>query len=119
MILASLLLNIIVLIPVCTGLLLNADRMKQTAGIFTPARGILVAMYLTILLFSIVLLFFQHSVLIFALLSMQIVYKSLSPITVKTLKNPIVISNLLIAAFHAITIYTMIQNNTVIINIPS
>jgi hypothetical protein len=41
---------------------------------------------------------------------MQIVYKLLSPFTVKTFKNPVVISNIFIAIFHLVTIYTMIES---------
>jgi hypothetical protein len=40
---------------------------------------------------------------------MQIVYKLLSPFSVKTFKNPVVISNLLIAIFHSVTIYTILK----------
>jgi hypothetical protein len=38
------------------------------------------------------------------------VYKLLSPFTVKTFKNPVVISNIFIAFFHLATIYTMIES---------
>jgi hypothetical protein len=79
-------------------------------GEFTPARGILLSMYLTILLASILLLFFLDTRLAFALFFMQIVYKLLSPFTVKTFKNPVVISNIFIAIFHLVTIYTMIES---------
>ncbi len=111
MIKASLILNIIVLIPVCLELLRNSERVHKTAGIFTPARGIQLAMYITILIASIILLFLQQPVLAFGLFSMQIVYKLLSPFTVKTIKNPIVISNLAIAIFHLVTVYTMFNSD--------
>ena len=78
-------------------------------GEFTPARGILLALYMTILLVSVLLLFFFDAKLAFALFFVQIVYKLLSPFTVKTLKHPFVISNLFIAIFHLVTIYTMLQ----------
>lgn len=60
MITASLLLNLSVLIPVCLGLIMDAERMKFTAGVFTPARGILLAMYLTIAIASLLLLFLNE-----------------------------------------------------------
>lgn len=109
MIIASLILNIIVLIPVCYFMLTNNFRMVRTLGEFTPARGILLSMYTTILLSSIFLLFFLDVKFAFALFFMQIVYKLLSPFTVKTFKNPVVISNIFIAVFHLVTIYMMIQ----------
>jgi hypothetical protein len=109
MVTASLLLNIFVLIPVCITLLWNNKHMTNAAGIFTPARGILLAIYLTILIASTTLLYFTDLKLAFGLFIMQIMYKVLSPFTVKTIKNPIVISNLLIAAFHLITIYSIIN----------
>jgi len=83
--------------------------MVKTMGEFTPARGILLALYMTILLVSVLLLFFFDAKLAFALFFVQIVYKLLSPFTVKTLKHPFVISNLFIAIFHLVTIYTMLQ----------
>ena len=43
MITVSLIINILVLIPVCLTLLLNFEKMNVAAGIFTPARGILLA----------------------------------------------------------------------------
>ena len=109
MVTASLLLNIIVLIPVCIALLVNYRHMESAAGIFTPARGILLAIYLTILTASFALLFFTDFKLAFGLFVMQIIYKVLSPFTVKSIKNPIVICNVLIAAFHLVTVYSMIQ----------
>jgi hypothetical protein len=109
MITASLILNIAVLIPVCYFMLTNNIRMVKTMGQFTPSRGILLAIYITILLASILLIFFTDVKLAFALFFMQIVYKLLSPFTVKTLKHPFVISNIFIAIFHLVTIYTMIM----------
>lgn len=116
MITASLILNIIILIPVCLALLANFEGMQKVAGSFTPARGILLAMYITILFASLVLLFFQYPTLVFALLFMQIIYKFLSPFTVRSIKNPIVISNLLIASFHLITVINMMQSGSLVLD---
>ncbi len=113
MVTASLLLNILVLIPVCIALVVNYKHMEFAAGNFTPARGILLAVYLTILMASVALLFFTDLKLAFGLFVMQIIYKVLSPFTVKTIKNPIVISNLLIAAFHLVTIYSMMNADSI------
>jgi hypothetical protein len=112
MITASLILNILVLIPVCFALIMDFEKMQKVAGIFTPARGVLLAMYLTILTGSIFLLFFMDMKLAFALFFIQIVYKVLTPFTVKTINNPIVITNLFVALFHLVTIYTMIKTDT-------
>lgn len=109
MIIASLILNIIVLIPVCYFMLTNNYKMETTMGEFTPARGILLALYTTILLSSILLLFFLDTKIAFGLFFMQIVYKLLSPFTVKSIKHPVVISNIFIAIFHIATVYTMIK----------
>lgn len=114
MITASLILNIVVLIPVCLSLVLDLERVKKSAGIFTPARGVLLAMYMTIAIASGLLLFITDSKLVFALFFMQIVYKLLTPITVRTFKNPIVISNVFIAIFHSVTVFTMIQEGLLI-----
>lgn len=112
MITASLILNIMVLIPVCFALIMDVEQMQKVAGVFTPARGILLAMYMAILTGSILLLFRMDVKFVFALFVIQIAYKMLTPFTVKTIKNPIVITNLLIASFHVVTIYTMVKANT-------
>ena len=71
----SLILNILVLIPVCSGLLFNANWAIDSYGTETPARGILLAIYLTILIFSAVLLFKFDAKMVMALLAVQIMYK--------------------------------------------
>ena len=107
MILASLVLNILVLIPVCTGLLRDASWATQSYGPATPARGILLSVYLSILIISVGLLFFQDPKLVLALLTVQIVYKVITPFAVG-LSNPVVISNLGISAVHAVTVALII-----------
>ncbi|MFM6936436.1 MAG: hypothetical protein ACKOXH_01955 [Aquirufa sp.] len=101
----SLILNILVLIPVCSGILLNANWTVDSYGIETPARGILLSIYLAILIISIVLLFKFDAKMVMALLVVQIVYKLLSPIMAGTIANPVIISNLFIAAFHAVSVW--------------
>lgn len=103
----SLLLNIAVLIPICYLMITNNFRMVKTLGEFNPARGILLAMYTSILIASVYLLYALDKKYIIALLSIQIVYKLLTPFTVKTIKHPFVISNILIALFHVLTIYNV------------
>jgi hypothetical protein len=101
----SLVLNIAVLIPICYLMITNNFRMVKTLGEFNPARGILLAMYISILIGSIFLLIAPDKKFIIALLSIQIVYKFLTPFTVKTIKHPFVISNILIALFHVLMLY--------------
>jgi hypothetical protein len=88
-------------------MLTNNYRIVQTLGEFNPARGILLAMYVTILLGSIYLLISPNNQFAIALLLMQIVYKFLTPLTVKTLKHPFVISNILIALVHIVTVFSL------------
>ena len=115
MITFSLILNIVVLVLVCAGLVMDSDRVRKSAGEFTPGRGVLLAIYLTIAIASIILLFVDEPKFVFSLLFMQIVYKVLTPFTVKTFKNPIVISNQAIAAIHLATIYTMFQGGLIVL----
>lgn len=100
----SLGLNIAVLIPVCAGLLGNAAWTLSAYGEPSPARGILLSVYLAILVASVGLLFKPVPAAVAALLIVQIVYKVSTPITVGTLDNPVVLSNLAIAAFHLLTV---------------
>jgi hypothetical protein len=104
LIVLSLLLNIAVLIPVCVGLLTDANWSQAGYGEVTAARGILLSIYLSILLVSCLFLVFRHPSSVAALLSVQIIYKLTTPFTVGTLQNPVVISNLGIAIFHSITL---------------
>jgi hypothetical protein len=104
----SLGLNILVLIPVCSGILLKANWAVDSYGIESAALGILLSIYLAILIFSVLLLFKFDSKFVMALLSIQILYKLLSPIMVGTITNPVIISNLFIALFHAYSVWKIV-----------
>jgi hypothetical protein len=105
----SLILNIVVLTAFCGAFLVFPSRIGKVLGPFTAGRGILLAIYLTILIASVLLLVFKIPILAFALFFMQISYKLICPFTVGTVKNPVVISNIAIAIFHSVTVYTMIE----------
>ncbi|MFO6446612.1 hypothetical protein ACLBKU_05650 [Erythrobacter sp. NE805] len=107
MILASLALNIAVLAPVCFGLFVRADWTVRAYGHPSPARGILLSVYLAILVASTALLLNPVPQMVAGLLVLQIVYKVTTPITVGTIGNPVVLSNLGIAAVHAVTVATI------------
>jgi hypothetical protein len=108
MIYASLILNILVLLPVTAGLLLNLEKMHPVFGPKTTAREILLCLYLTILLGSVLLLFLGPHYLDYvrALLLSQIVYKVMSVILVADKKTPVIWFNLAIAVFHGFTLYS-------------
>jgi hypothetical protein len=109
MIKLSLLLNIVVLIPICFGLLSDANWIAEAYGQFSAARGILLSVYLSIGVTSTLLLFVNEPKLTDALLFVQVVYKLTTPFTVGTLFNPVVISNLAIAAFHTATLVLILR----------
>ncbi|SFF59661.1 hypothetical protein [Thermoflexibacter ruber] len=101
----SLLLNIVVLIPVCAGIFTNANWTLVSYGNNTPARSILLSVYLAILVVSIILLLKPDPKMITALLCVQIIYKFITPFTVGSISNPVVISNIFIAIFHCFTVF--------------
>ena len=109
MILISLLVNVLVLIPVCIGLMWDLPRISSVYGSYTPARGILLSVYGAILLFSILLLFKPLPILVAPLLLIQVLYKLTTPFTVGSFTNPVVISNLLVAVLHLITLYLIFR----------
>jgi hypothetical protein len=111
MIFASLGLNIIVLVPVCLGLINKAEWALAAYGPDAPARSILLSVYLAILLCSAGLLFKPIPMMVAALLLVQIVYKATTPFTVGSFGHPVVISNLAIAAFHSLTLWTIWKGN--------
>lgn len=104
MVVLSLLINVAVLLPVCAGLLTNASWTTSAYGEWTPARGILLSIYLAIGLVSVLLLVRREPKAVAALLLVQILYKFTTPLTVGTLANPVVVSNLVIAGFHTATL---------------
>jgi hypothetical protein len=104
MILASLLTNVAVLIPVCVGLLVDASWITDVYGQATPARGILLSVYGAILVVSMGLLFKREPMLVAPLLLVQVFYKLTTPVTVGSFTNPVVISNIVIAVMHLMTL---------------
>jgi hypothetical protein len=112
MLVVSLVLNVVVLVPVLTGLVRDAGWARSAFGPATPARGILTAVYAAILVGSLAALAAvlagsdAAAVPALTLLSLQVVYKVLSPVAVGDLRNPVVRSNLVIAAVHVVTLIT-------------
>lgn len=103
----SLILNIVVLVPIVVLMALKAKLVDDTWGPFTAARGILWSIYFAILVVSIALLFLPIPAFIAALLSVQVIYKITTPFTVGRIRHPVVISNLVISAVHAVTLVTI------------
>jgi hypothetical protein len=109
MILLSLIVNVLILIPVCIGLIGDVPRISSVYGPDSPARGILLSVYGSILLVSLALLFKPLPILVAPLLLVQVLYKLTTPFTVGGFTNPVVISNLLVAALHLITLYLIFR----------
>ena len=109
MIKVSLLVNVLVLIPVCMGLMWDLPRISSVYGSYSPARGILLSVYGAILLVSILLLLRPLPLLVAPLLLVQVLYKLTTPFTVGSFTNPVVISNLLVAVLHLITLYLIFR----------
>jgi hypothetical protein len=85
-------------------------RADEAFGTDSPARRILGCLYLTIALASIVPLF-KPSLLISicsVLFSLQIFYKLCSFVSLPHIKNPVIASNLLIAALHGVSLYILL-----------
>lgn len=110
MIRLSLGLNIIVLTPIVIGMLIGSPIMDRAWGEFTAARGILTSIYFAILVLSLILIFRPQPQYVAALLSTQIIYKITTPLTVGSMLNPVVISNLGIAALHSATFWIIYKN---------
>jgi hypothetical protein len=100
----SLALNIAVLIPIVILMAIRSPIVDETWGGFTAARGILMSIYLSILVVSVLLLFNPVPAFVAALLLVQVIYKLTTPFTVGMISNPVVISNLAISAVHLVTL---------------
>ncbi len=103
----SLLLNILVLIPVCSGIYLKSSWTLRSYGTDTPAQRILLSIYLAILISSAILIFKFDPKFVMALLTVQIIYKLLSPFMVGSFTNPVIISNIFIALFHMVSVWKL------------
>ena len=106
----SLIMNIVVLVPIVVLMALQAKIVDDTWGPFTAARGILWSIYFAILVVSTALLFLPIPAFIAALLSVQVIYKITTPFTVGRIGHPVVISNLVISAVHAVTLVTIFSS---------
>jgi hypothetical protein len=104
---ASLALNVLVLVPVCLGLITKAGWTLSAYGPDSAARAILLSVYLAILLCSVGLMVKPIPMTVAALLMVQIIYKLITPFAVSNVTNPVVVSNLAIAAFHSITLWSI------------
>lgn len=104
---ASLVVNIAVLLPVTLGLLFDVGWVRGAFGPKQPGRQILLAIYMAIFFLSAALLFRPDVGVATGLLLAQVIYKVLTPLTVGTLKNPVVVSNLAIAALHVATLFAL------------
>lgn len=109
LLLASLVVNVAVLVPVVAVLLFDTRAARDTWGPRSPGRQILLAIYLSILALSVALLVWGDARVSAGLLLAQVVYKVLSPVTVGTLKHPVVLSNLAIAALHTVTLISLMK----------
>lgn len=110
MIRLSLVLNTLFLTPIVIGLVIELPRFDKVYGEFTEARGILTSIYLALLLLSASLLIKTIPAFVVPLLATQVIYKITTPFTVGTLLNPVVISNLGIAALHLVTLRLIYKN---------
>ena len=106
----SLIVNIFVLVPIVVLMALKTKIVDDTWGPFTAARGILWSIYVAILVVSIALLFLPIPAFVAALLSVQVIYKITTPFTVGRIGHPVVISNLVISAVHAVTLVNIFSS---------
>lgn len=104
MIYISLAINIVVLVPIVVLMAIKSPLVDTAWGPWTEARSILWSIYIAILVASVFLLFMPIVSFVAALLAVQVIYKLTTPFTVGSFRNPVVISNLVIATVHAVTL---------------
>ena len=109
MLIAALIVNLVVLVPVSVLLVVGGRFAVRWWGQVTPSRNIVLAQYLSFISASALFLFWPLEPAIITLLALQITYKVLSAFTVRTMTNPVVIANLLVASFHtaALVLHSM------------
>lgn len=103
----SLALNVAVLAAVLFGMITGRAWVAEAYGPPSPARAILQSIYGAILLVSLWLLAARDVRAASALLLVQVLYKCTTPWTVRSLRNPVVLSNLAIAVVHSVTLWSV------------
>lgn len=104
MIKLSLVLNVVILIPVCAGLLNGAPWVQSAFGADTPARSILMSVYMALLITSVGFLLFPNPNAVAVLLFVQVLYKAITPFAVGSWGHPVVLTNLFVIAIHTLTL---------------
>ena len=111
----SLIVNLLVLIPLCFALMTGSASMDAAYGPASPARGILTSVYLAILLMSavclaMIILTDMQTAITWALplLMVQIIYKALTGPMVG-FGHPVVQANLAITALHVVTVIRLLR----------
>ena len=107
MIYISLAINIVVLVPIVVLMAIKSPLVDTAWGPLTEARAILWSIYIAILVVSIFLAFMPLVSFVAAVLAVQVIYKLTTPFTVGSIRNPVVISNLVIATVHAVTLVSI------------
>ena len=107
MLIASLLINVIVLAPICFAIITRKKEMDRAFGIDTTARQILLCMYMALLGLSFWLLYFKDLKVAAAVLSFQVIYKFLSAVFIRDRRTPVLWFNIAIAVFHTATLYVL------------
>jgi hypothetical protein len=107
MIYISLAINIVILVPIVVLMAIKSPLVDTAWGPLTEARAILWSIYIAILIASIFLVFMPIASFVAALLAVQVIYKLTTPFTVGSFRNPVVISNLVIATVHAVTLVSI------------
>lgn len=103
----SLLLNVAVLAAVLFGMITDRAWVDEAYGARSPARAILQSIYGAIMLVSLWLLCAPDARAASSLLLVQVLYKLTTPWTVRSLRNPVVLSNLAIALVHSSTLWRL------------
>lgn len=103
----SLSVNILVLTPILILMAIKSPAIEHAWGVPTESQGILMSIYFSIFATSVLLLFFTIPEMVFALLSVQVIYKITTPITVGSIVNPVVISNLVISGLFIVTLISL------------
>jgi hypothetical protein len=110
----SAIINIVVLVPVISVILLNLVQVERVWGENQPSREILVSVYIAILLASIGLYFLKGQtqlIVAVTIFSLQIIYKTLTAVLVTdAFFNPVVLSNLAINVVHISTLYVVFKH---------
>lgn len=102
--------NVLLFLLICIGMQVNAGWIRVSFGQPSLARSALFSMYAVGLIFSILMLLRFFPTFAVPLLIFNISFAIVVPFTYWNIRHPIIVTHLVLAAVHCVTVYQLWDN---------